>query len=177
MLEAMADGIIAFDQSGRVVASNSRVVRQFGLQPEHLATRDSVIAEIAGQLVEPARFLDAMVTMDTAPADGFTVATLDGRALQFFVGRQQVAGAFAGSVLVCRDVTAHQAALATLCHELRTPLSTIVGWAQILKAQPHDSGKAARAAELIQKNAQALVQLINDALDRSVNRRGKTAPD
>jgi PAS domain S-box-containing protein len=58
--------------------------------------------------------------------------------------------------------------LASLSHELRTPLSAILGWTHILKAQatpkPDD---LQRGIEVIERNARAQVQLIDDLLDLS----------
>jgi PAS domain S-box-containing protein len=59
--------------------------------------------------------------------------------------------------------------LATLSHELRTPLSAILGWTQVLlrSADTELPGKAKRAIEVIDRNARAQVQLIDDLLDLS----------
>lgn len=65
--------------------------------------------------------------------------------------------------------------LATLSHELRTPLSAILGWTQILgtrldSTRPED---LRRAIEVIDRNARAQVQLIDDLLDMSRVMAGK----
>ena len=68
--------------------------------------------------------------------------------------------------------------LATLSHELRTPLSAILGWTQILLkgtvAAPIDQR---RAIEVIDRNARAQVQLIDDLLDLSRIMAGKIRLD
>ena len=63
--------------------------------------------------------------------------------------------------------------LATLSHELRTPLNVILGWTRMLL---HDqvTDKARRhALELIDRNAQAQAQLVNDLVDMSRMTTGK----
>ena len=65
--------------------------------------------------------------------------------------------------------------LATLSHELRTPLSAILGWTQILlrtdaSLQAKDR---TRAVEVIERNARAQIQLIDDLLDLSRIMSGK----
>jgi PAS domain S-box-containing protein len=72
--------------------------------------------------------------------------------------------------------TAHLAKdelLATVAHELRTPVTAILGWAQILRSRNLPDPKAARALEVIERNAQAQVFLINDLLDASQIAAGK----
>lgn len=54
--------------------------------------------------------------------------------------------------------------LATLSHELRTPLNAILGWATVIAATKADA-QIAEAARVIQRNANAQAQLIDDLLD------------
>ena len=63
--------------------------------------------------------------------------------------------------------------LATMAHELRTPLNAILGWSNMLRTRNLDDPKAARALEVIEHNAQAQAQLINDFLDSSRIATGK----
>lgn len=57
--------------------------------------------------------------------------------------------------------------LATLSHELRTPLNAIVGWSGMLRTGRLDPPTAKRAMEIIDRNAKAQAQLIEDILDVS----------
>src|SRR5205807_1724901 len=57
--------------------------------------------------------------------------------------------------------------LTTLSHELRTPLTSILGWTQLLNAGQLDEQNRARALEVIERNARAQRQLIDDLLDIS----------
>jgi signal transduction histidine kinase len=57
--------------------------------------------------------------------------------------------------------------LATLSHELRTPLNTVLGYTQMLRSGAVHAGDAARALDVIARNAGALTQLVNDVLDTS----------
>ena len=68
--------------------------------------------------------------------------------------------------------------LATLSHELRTPLSSILGWTQILlKGVTTSPADERRAIEVIDRNARAQVQLIDDLLDLSRIMTGKLRLD
>lgn len=57
--------------------------------------------------------------------------------------------------------------LATISHELRTPLNAILGWAGMLRNGRLDKAASAQALEIIERNAKAQTQLINDILDVS----------
>ena len=57
--------------------------------------------------------------------------------------------------------------LATLSHELRTPINAILGWAQVLGSAQHDAATVSRALETITRNAQQQARLIEDLLDLS----------
>jgi hypothetical protein len=63
--------------------------------------------------------------------------------------------------------------LATLSHELRSPLNGILGWAQFLRRGKANDSTRDRALETIERNAKAQVQLIDDLLDISRIIRGK----
>ncbi len=65
--------------------------------------------------------------------------------------------------------------LATLSHELRTPLTAILGWSRLLSSGKLDERSAARAVEVIERNADAQNQLIEDILDVSRIITGKLA--
>ena len=57
--------------------------------------------------------------------------------------------------------------LAIVSHELRTPLNAIVGWSGMLQKGTLDSEKERKAFEIIERNAKAQAQLIDDILDVS----------
>jgi len=58
--------------------------------------------------------------------------------------------------------------LAVLSHELRTPLNAILGWAQLLAARDDlQPEQAVRGVKVIERNARAQTQLIDDLLDIS----------
>ena len=95
-------------------------------------------------------------------------------------------GRAAGAVLEFRDITDEQAAqkaledanrrkdqfLATLSHELRTPMTAVLGWARMLKLGLSES-EAREAIDAIEKSAEIQAQLIDDVLDVSRVAAGK----
>ena len=57
--------------------------------------------------------------------------------------------------------------LATVAHELRTPLGAMLGWAHILREEKVDEATSARALDAILRNARLQTRLISDLLDIS----------
>jgi CheY-like chemotaxis protein/nitrogen-specific signal transduction histidine kinase len=57
--------------------------------------------------------------------------------------------------------------LATISHELRSPLNAILGWARLLRDPQVREQQLDRALEIIERNAQAQARLIEDLLDVS----------
>jgi PAS domain S-box-containing protein len=57
--------------------------------------------------------------------------------------------------------------LATISHELRSPLNAILGWARLLSDSKVREEQLERALEIIDRNAQAQARLIEDLLDVS----------
>jgi signal transduction histidine kinase len=57
--------------------------------------------------------------------------------------------------------------LATVSHEVRTPLNTVLGWARLLKSKELDHERAERALDTIERNAMGLARIIDDLLDVS----------
>jgi len=63
--------------------------------------------------------------------------------------------------------------LATLSHELRTPLNVILGWTRMLLDGHLSAEGRQHALELIDRNAHAQAQLVNDLVDMSRMTTGK----
>ena len=67
--------------------------------------------------------------------------------------------------------------LATLSHELRTPMTPILGWAQILQRSARDDPQVRQAAEVIERNARAQNRIVDDLLEMSRIISGKVRLD
>jgi PAS domain S-box-containing protein len=57
--------------------------------------------------------------------------------------------------------------LATLSHELRTPLNAVLGWSRMLREGRVRDDRRAHAIEVIERNAEAQLRLVEDLLDVS----------
>ena len=67
--------------------------------------------------------------------------------------------------------------LAVLSHELRTPLNAILGYARLLRGNILGGEKAERGLEILERNASALTQIVEDVLDISRIVSGKIRLD
>ena len=67
--------------------------------------------------------------------------------------------------------------LATLSHEMRTPLNAIVGWLSILRHEDAETRHFQEGLKVIERNTTAQVQLIDDLLDVSRIVSGKLRVD
>ncbi|HZR26378.1 MAG TPA: ATP-binding protein [Vicinamibacterales bacterium] len=67
--------------------------------------------------------------------------------------------------------------LATLSHELRTPLNAVLGWVRMLRSGAITGPKVERAFEVIERNAVAQLDLVEDLLDVSRIITGKLRID
>ena len=67
--------------------------------------------------------------------------------------------------------------LSVVSHELRTPLNAILGWAQILRTSPQEPDELEEGLAIIERNARAQTQIIEDLLDMSRVISGKVRLD
>lgn len=65
------------------------------------------------------------------------------------------------------DIARRDHFLHLLAHELRTPLSAIVGWADLLRIKPFDPDGVRRGAHAIDRSVRVQVKIIDDLLDMS----------
>ncbi len=98
-------------------------------------------------------------------------ATLVSRRLETLLASERAARSEAERATRLKDEF-----VATLSHELRTPLNAIVGWASILK-RDRRPGSVHQGVEVIERNAKAQAQMIEDLLDMSRILSGKLSID
>ena len=98
-------------------------------------------------------------------------ATLVSRRLETLLASERAARSEAERATRLKDEF-----VATLSHELRTPLNAIVGWASILK-RDRRPGSVNQGVEVIERNAKAQAQMVEDLLDMSRILSGKLSID
>jgi two-component system phosphate regulon sensor histidine kinase PhoR len=172
IVDAMSDGMVAANARGRVVLVNAAARRMLGYDDDEqfpdLQTlfrkklaREAVAEALKGQSVQ-----DREVEMD-------------GRILAL---NARPAGD-AGTVLILRDLTERRRLesvrrdfVANVSHELKTPLTSISGYAETLVGGDVDPATAERFLRTILGNAQRMQFLVDDLLDLSRVESGRWSP-
>lgn len=186
IVEKMQDAVLVFDKRNRIVDANPVALGLLQLDAE------AVIGKAAGDVLSAYHnLMDTYATTEQAEAEisipiGETQRYYKMRIAPLHTRSQELAG----RVVVLHDITelketnqqlriARDAAeassqlksqfLATMSHELRTPLSAILGYAQLQIAGVGGELNPIQAkhTDRILKNAQHLLQMINDMLDIS----------
>ncbi len=68
------------------------------------------------------------------------------------------------------ELRLREESLTSLSYQLRTSLTAILGWAQLLQTQKLDDVTTALALETIERNARVQAQLLEDQLEPLANR-------
>ena len=108
-LESTADGIVAVNDRGRVLAWNRSFIELFGLPPETapVGTLDEMIASLAGRSAEPEPGLDEWrgAVGTPGPVEPTVLSLNDGRVLERLGRPLQLGDGRSGRVWTVRDVT------------------------------------------------------------------------
>ena len=173
LVESMLEGVIAANERGQIVTANPAARRMLGYQPaDHLpdlpqlfrtkAAREVVDAALRGESVQDRELdLDARVLLMNA--------------------RPLPAG---GAVLVIHDLTQvrrleamRRDFVANVSHELKTPLTSISGYADTLLSDAPDPETTRRFLGTIVANTQRMQRLVDNLLDLARLEAGQWHPE
>jgi two-component system phosphate regulon sensor histidine kinase PhoR len=172
LVSSMVEGVIAADGRGRIVTANPAARRLLGYAP----------AEPLPDLAELFRVKAAREVVDAVLLGG-TVrdrqVEMDGRSL-LLNARPLPAG---GAVLVIHDVTEvrrleaiRRDFVANVSHELKTPLTSISGYAETLLSDAPSRDTTRQFLTTILGNARRMQRLVDDLLDLSRIESGRWQP-
>lgn len=121
-----------------------------------------VIEFFSQEIRQPDEELLKVMTALGGQIGQFKERTRAERELALMLGREKVARAEAEQANRLKDEF-----LATLSHELRTPLNAVIGWSRMLRSGRLNKDCALHALEVIDRNAWAQQQLVEDIIDVS----------
>jgi two-component system phosphate regulon sensor histidine kinase PhoR len=160
--ESMREGLIVLDGEARVVSCNRSAL---SLLHAHFTGAENVL-----ELRRDEPFRRAVDTaLGGAPSEAMIFA--EGRHLQLMANPIADGGDIQGAVILLLDVTEREDReklrrefSANVSHELKTPLTAISGYAEILSNGVASGEDAPRFARIIYAEAQRLIALISDIL-------------
>jgi PAS domain S-box-containing protein len=182
MVEQMREGAVTVGADGTILYCNGRFAELVGSPAERVTTQPFGVFLDAGD----AGTLEALIASETFRGDVLLRAA-SGIAIpaQLSSSALTIDGIRTVAVVVT-DLTHERTEralresnrlkdefLATLSHELRTPLNVILGWTRMLLAGHLSDSARDHALRLIDRNAQAQAQLVNDLVDMSRVTTGK----
>ena len=164
IVDNMREGMVLLDYQGIILAMNRSASRVLGISDgEHLG-KDMLSACHAPNVG------DAVYTALTGRSVSLPMEW-NGRHYQLLANPVTAGGRTEGAVLLVLDVTEHYAAeksrrefTANVSHELKTPLTSISGYAEIIRDGVADPGDVSGFAGRIHSEAARLLTLINDIL-------------
>jgi signal transduction histidine kinase len=180
------DGFVAFDEAGRVSHVNPAFRRMLGAAPGAVEGRDadSLARWLDRQCMPEARFTATHAVKPAAPqAAGQTLHDkLVLRAGRKVLQVRGSAGQYAAPALVFRDVT-HETEidqiksefLSTAAHELRTPMASVHGFAEVLATQTLSEAERQEFVGIILEQSGSMSRILDELLDlaRMEARRGR----
>ena len=192
VLDSVSDGFVSVDRDGRYRYANEAAAALEGRSREELVGEPfdfvpGVPLDRTGQRNgEPARVeayvasLERWIEVTSYPAeDGTTLLYRDvtarhefDAAIQHAHDCEREARAAAESASRTKDEF-----LTMISHELRAPLTSILGWLRLLQTGSVDGKETPHALDTIERNATALSHLVGDMLDVSQLVSGKLELD
>ncbi len=168
IVENMGEGLILLDKDGEILFINSYAGGVLDINPDH---------DYRGcQILELNRSLPLSATVNQALAGQKNSCTITVNQREIYIAANPLGnnGQPAGLILLLADITEKQEAeqlrrefSANVSHELKTPLTSISGYAEIMKNGLVSSEDIIPFAAKIHQESNRLIQLIEDIINIS----------
>lgn len=175
VVESIADGVIVTDVKGtiRLVNNRAREILDLGSEPligrrliplveRFECSSDKVIKEELERIVERG---ESLLTEVRLPHPGTRRCALQLRPFKSSDGRVEGIVSTLSDAAQSPGKEARTDLLSIVKGEIRTPLATIRGFAQILLNRELETAKARKLLGIIHKESNRLVDLVNDCVD------------
>jgi PAS domain S-box-containing protein len=178
------DAYVSFDAQHRVHAASPAFTRMTGLRQEQLTgLNESHFASLLARICTaeaPFSGIQALRRQESDAPQRFELALAGKRVLEARLYSAQ--NRAVSQILHFRDVTNETEVEKIKCqfitnaaHELRTPMVSIYGYAELLKSETISQASFQESLDVILKQSELMVSILNDWLDlaRIDSRRGK----
>jgi len=184
ILKNIADGVIVTDPDNKVLVLNSVAQSWLGLSEEEILEQpvEKVIYEqnllsLINKIRNERNHEDTTVELNIKPDDKRKLIVLQAKAAQVIDAEDKLIGI----VTIFRDITKEKEIdrmktelVSMVAHELRSPLTSIAGFSELLLDEGVTQEQSREYAEIILKESNRLGDLINKFLDISRIESGKS---
>ncbi len=167
IMQNMREGLILIDRESHILSINPSAMKIFGVQD--VPAQDAPLAAICQEAA-----VIGIVRAAQEGTSGDTILTRGDRTYRVFASPVIRENKVRGAVLLALDVSARYAAeasrrefTANVSHELKTPLTSISGYAEIIESGIAQAADVPVFAGKIHTEAKRLVALVNDILELS----------
>ena len=171
LTDNMSEGIVLLNGRGRILSINHRASSVLDIRPSE---GDSIYT------VPCAQEIHHLVDSARGGISCETIIDVDSKRYKFSIEPIMAKGTVSGLVLVIFDVTEKELAeqirrefSANVSHELKTPLHSISGYAELMKNGMAKNEDVPRFSDRIYTEAQRMIALVNDVLKLSKLDEGK----
>lgn len=182
--ESSIEGILMVDPNGKIISYNQEFLEIWKI-PKKVIRRKldaDAVNYVLDQLINPKEFTEKIIYLYKNPdqVGKDELILKDGRIIERYSSPVENNQTYYGRVWFFRDITEQRQLeikkdrfILMASHELRTPITTIKGFTQILEKHFGDNLEAGNYLSKIQVQTDRLTTLINDLLDVSKIESGK----
>lgn len=171
----MTDGIIAFDMDGKIILINPAAKKLLSISPEDANFNDVFKRFNLDMNMEKIIYLENWTSTEQR------IEIEDKYINAFFAPFKNENDRPGGVITVLQDITEHvkldnmrKEFIADVSHELKTPITSIMGYADTLMESEYDKEMQAKFLGVISSEARRMARLVTDLLSLSRYDRNKT---
>lgn len=166
----MTDGIVAFDRDGKIILINPAAQKLLNVLPEHNNFEDIFGRFHLDVNIEKIIYLENWTNTE----ERFQIE--DRFVNAYFAPFKKENDRTLGVIVVIQDITEHvqldnmrKEFIADVSHELKTPITSIMGYADTLLEEEYDKETQSKFLSVIASEARRMAKLVTDLLTLSRN--------
>jgi len=164
----ITDGIIAFDKQGNIMHINPAAIEYLNILPE-----ENTFEKIFNKFHIDVN-IEKIIYLDNWTSSEQRVSIKSGYVNMFFAPYRDENDMANGVVVLIQDITEHvklddmrKEFVADVSHELKTPLTSIMGYSDTLLESEYDKETTGRFIGVISSEAHRMARLVSDLLNLS----------